>query len=417
MLCHTTHQQQSPQRKPLYWLSLLLHPKVSSQPPNPFLGAKMANTSSGQPDRSLESQLLDFTDSEQSTSSAPSPVLCASIVHQKPLPSKRRILKEQGKRILQEASKVRSESAIPDISQVLQDLNLEHSQDVDATATVRAITDPTSVATVDPSISEDAPEVSKSSPKPKKKKVSVAKTLNLPGKSSRPLFDTSSTRASSLSPAPSLSSISMSTVRPGSLLIASLGNPPPYHSTRHSAGHIILQHLRSRTSLPLFTQKSRPYGGGHVSLGYDIGRPELTLYQSAVLMNVSGPPLLKAWKHFVELQEGSGRTPALVVLHDEMETNPGRIKVRRGNSSAKGHNGIKSVQASLQGAGLLDSLGERFVKVGIGIGRPVGGSRQSNDVSAYVLGQLTAKEKEGLEQAAEELESVLYQELARIGQT
>lgn len=131
-------------------------------------------------------------------------------------------------------------------------------------------------------------------------------------------------------------------------------------------------------------------------------------------MNVSGPPLLKAWKQFSQLSDGAGRTTGLVVLHDEMELDPGKLKVKRGNGSAKGHNGIKSVQQSLQGAGLLDVLGNRFVKVGIGIGRPAGGTRESRDVSAYVLGQLTSREKEGLERCAQELEGVLYQEMGRI---
>lgn len=133
-------------------------------------------------------------------------------------------------------------------------------------------------------------------------------------------------------------------------------------------------------------------------------------------MNVSGPPLLKAWKQFSQLSDGAGRVAGLVVLHDEMEIEPGRLKVRRGNGSAKGHNGIKSVQQSLQGVGLLDGLGTRFVRVGIGIGRPPGGTRESRDISAYVLGQLTSREKEGLERCAQELESVLYQEMGRIGQ-
>lgn len=205
--------------------------------------------------------------------------------------------------------------------------------------------------------------------------------------------------------------------RPASLLVASLGNPPPYHSTRHSAAHIVLRALQSSMNLPSFAQKSKPYGGGHVSVGADAGRPEFTLYQSSVQMNVSGPPLLKAWKHFAGQQDFTNRIPGLVVLHDEMEIQPGSIKVRRGNGSAKGHNGIKSVQNSFSEGGVLDALGDRFVKIAIGVGRPAGGSRQSNDVSAYVLGQLTSREKQELEAVAGQIEGVLYQELARIQQS
>lgn len=148
-----------------------------------------------------------------------------------------------------------------------------------------------------------------------------------------------------------------------------------------------------------------------------MGRPEITLYQSAVLMNISGPPLLKAWRHFCGIQDAAGRTPGLVVLHDEMEIEPGRLKVRRAQHSIKGHNGLKSVQSSLLSAGALGPAPSRYIKIGIGIGRPAGGSRQSDDVSAYVLGQLTSKEKEGLQQCTGELAMALYKEMEKMGKT
>jgi peptidyl-tRNA hydrolase len=52
---------------------------------------------------------------------------------------------------------------------------------------------------------------------------------------------------------------------------------------------------------------------------------------------------------------------SLAILHDELEALLGQLKVKNGNSSATGYNGIKSVLASLQGAGLLDQLGHNFI--------------------------------------------------------
>lgn len=321
---------------------------------------------------------------------------------------KQKVSKEQSRKILKEALKKRSEPFPQDITTALERFQLEAKTSKDGDQFVGAATSVISVeSTANSTTSETEEHIAEHSRQKKKRR----QTLKPPQPDS--IQDVSAPRLSR-----PRYELKIAPMRPTSLLIASLGNPPPYHSTRHSAAHIILKHLQSNLNLPSFTLKSRPYGGGHVSIGADVGRPELTLWQSPSLMNVSGPPLLKAWKNYLSVQSASPNDPVtgLIVLHDEMETESGRVKVKRGNTSARGHNGIKSVQASLQGAGLMEALGDRYVKVGIGIGRPTSGSRDTRDVSAYVLGQLTPREKEGLANATGELVNVIYQEMARIGQ-
>ena len=202
---------------------------------------------------------------------------------------------------------------------------------------------------------------------------------------------------------------------PVRFFIASLGNPQPYHTTRHSAGHILLKSLQSYLSLPPLT-KSKNYSGGHVSHGSESYIPQFTLWQSPATMNVSGPPLLKAYRSFLTTIESESGLPALVILHDEMETPPSQLKLRHGPTSPKGHNGIKSVQSTLQSAGVIDSLnhGKRYIKIGVGIGRPAGGTRERDDVSAFVLGQLTGSEKSGIEGLAGRLVELLEGEMARL---
>lgn len=208
-------------------------------------------------------------------------------------------------------------------------------------------------------------------------------------------------------------SAKMSSVR---LFVASLGNPAPYKETRHSAGHVLLKLLQSHLKFPTF-KKSKPHANGLVSVGADIGRPEYTLWQSPSYMNVSGKDLLKAYRQFVKDTTGSApgentELPGLIVLHDEMETAPAQLKARNGNMSARGHNGIKSVQQSLQSAGLMGRLtgpgsGGKFIKIGVGIGRPAGGTRDKDDVSAYVLGKFAGAELANLAGSALKLEVLL----------
>lgn len=99
-------------------------------------------------------------------------------------------------------------------------------------------------------------------------------------------------------------------------------------------------------------------------------------------MNVSGPAVTAAWKTFLkELPTEDRASAKLVVVHDELESPLGRIKVKQGGS-ARGHNGLKSVTSS------LGSMA--YTRVGVGIGRPE--SRDSRDVAMYVLRKMTQAE-------------------------
>lgn len=215
-------------------------------------------------------------------------------------------------------------------------------------------------------------------------------------------------------PSPEQSTSHTTTMSSVRLFVASLGNPAPYQSSRHSAGHVLLRALQSHLQLPPL-KKSKPYAGGLVSAGADVGRPEYTLWQCPGYMNESGKYLLKAYKQFAADTRtgGSLGLPGLVVLHDEMETAPGLLKARNGNMSAKGHNGIKSVQQSLQSGGLMAQLtepaagGPKFIKVGIGIGRPAGGSRDPSAVSPYVLANFSGPELSNLVGSAGSLVTIL----------
>lgn len=182
---------------------------------------------------------------------------------------------------------------------------------------------------------------------------------------------------------------------PVRLLVCSIGNPVPYLNTLHSAGHTILSSLAASLSYPPFL-KSRAHGNGLLSSG-----AEYTLWQSTSFMNVSGPGVAAAWRQFVKENRGTGVSGqnggtrvGLVVVHDELELAVGQVKVRSGGASAKGHNGLKSIN----GMGLgKEGMDGGYTRIGVGIGRPEG--REPGVVAGYVLRKMTAVERGKIEGA------------------
>jgi peptidyl-tRNA hydrolase, PTH1 family len=250
------------------------------------------------------------------------------------------------------------------------------------------------------------------------------------------------------------------------LLLASLGNPTrPLLTTRHSAGHILLSFLATSLTCPPFT-RSKPHAGGQITRyhshphlrtntlnrsNHPLPPPggSLTLWKSPTAMNLSGPAVLAAWRTFVaehqqqqhhhqqQQQQQRGRergdvdvdadtnpdptTLGLLILHDDLETSPGSIRVRRGlEGSVKGHNGLKSVVASFRGAGLGSGRGgtavgaDFLVRVGVGIGRPPMGGRGRVEVSDFVLGRCSEVEMRGIEGLVGRLVSVCEEEGRRL---
>ncbi|KAG9515842.1 peptidyl-tRNA hydrolase, partial [Aureobasidium melanogenum] len=174
------------------------------------------------------------------------------------------------------------------------------------------------------------------------------------------------------------------------LLICSLGNPgAAYANTLHSAGHNVVAALATLLQAGQFT-KDRSYGNGTLTRSYN---PEMpwTLWQSPTFMNESGKGVNAAYRTWARENSMQGR---LVVVHDELEKPLGSVTIRdKEGLSARGHNGLKSCLATLNGV--------KFVRIGVGIGRPV--SREPNDVARYVLKKMTPAERQKIEGAAEDV--------------
>lgn len=169
---------------------------------------------------------------------------------------------------------------------------------------------------------------------------------------------------------------------PRKLLICSLGNPVPYRNTRHSAGHILAELITTSLSYPSFSV-DRAYGGLVSQPLYDT---PYTFFQSPSLMNISGKPVRNAWMRFqAELTPAERERALLVVMHDELEKEMGKVKVKMQGSHG-GHNGVRSCIELIKG---------EFVRIGVGIGRPE--SRGVKAVTTHVLGRVLAWERECFE--------------------
>ena len=165
-----------------------------------------------------------------------------------------------------------------------------------------------------------------------------------------------------------------------------LGNPgPDFLSTRHNAGFWFVDRWAGRLGLAFRRSWFRPFSFCTVTNGGNT----LVLAKPLTFMNRSGdvlPALLRRFR---------AQTSDLLVVFDQMDLPPGRVRLKPHGSSA-GHNGLKSLD---QAAG-----SDRYHRLAIGIGRPEG-----PDVIDHVLGVPTAQETEAIDAALDRAVSLAAQ--------
>jgi PTH1 family peptidyl-tRNA hydrolase len=147
----------------------------------------------------------------------------------------------------------------------------------------------------------------------------------------------------------------------GPLLLVGLGNPEPaYARHRHNVGFMAVDEVVRRHGFGPFRSRFE----GLVAEGQIAGRKVVAL-KPLTYMNDSGRSVAAAAR-FYKLDPAD-----IVVLHDELDLAPGRLRVKRGGSPG-GHNGLRSIDAH---------LGPEYWRVRIGIGHP----GHKDLVSGYVL--------------------------------
>ncbi len=155
---------------------------------------------------------------------------------------------------------------------------------------------------------------------------------------------------------------------PVDFLVVGLGNPGKrYAQTRHNIGQRAAEQLIEQFDLG--KPRSR-YGGAFVEGRLGPGGPRVGVLIPETYMNESGRAVGPA--------RGELRVEPdhVVVIHDEIDFPFGRVESKLGGGHG-GHNGLKSIKASL---GTAD-----FRRVRVGVGRP--DSTDQEIVSSWVLGK------------------------------
>ena len=151
------------------------------------------------------------------------------------------------------------------------------------------------------------------------------------------------------------------------LLVAGLGNPGrEYAETRHNVGFMVVDELARR----LGGSWRGKFSGELAEVRLEGLR--LALLKPQTYMNESGRSVGAAVRFYKVEPEG------FVVVHDEVDLEPGRLQVRLGGGLA-GHNGLRSVATALGTP--------EFGRVRIGVGRPERGDPRP--VADFVLSKFS----------------------------
>ena len=132
-------------------------------------------------------------------------------------------------------------------------------------------------------------------------------------------------------------------------LIVGLGNPGDnYSRTRHNAGFRAVDILGEKLGVKIDRAKYRGLYGQGTYKGQ-----KLILLKPQTFMNLSGLSVMDAARFYKLPPE------RIIVLFDDISLDVGRLRIR-GDGSAGGHNGIKSIIGSINS--------QSFPRVKIGVG-------------------------------------------------
>ena len=163
------------------------------------------------------------------------------------------------------------------------------------------------------------------------------------------------------------------------LLFVGLGNPTPdSENNRHNVGFKIIDAINKKFSL----SKQKPKFKGLLTTG-NIEDEKIYAIKPLTFMNNSGICIRELLEYFKFDAED------VIVFHDDLDIEFGKIKAKFGGSSA-GHNGIASIDKF---------IGKDYSRVRIGIGKP----KNQIGIEDYVLQNFDDDELIGIDKISKNI--------------
>ncbi len=162
------------------------------------------------------------------------------------------------------------------------------------------------------------------------------------------------------------------------LLVVGLGNPgEDYSRTRHNVGAEVVELLAERHGARLRRDGKVSASTATVRIGGHV----VVLAVPTTWMNDSGVAVAALVRRYA-------LSPAeVLVVHDELDLEPGRIKLKIGGGHA-GHNGLRSIHSHLRSPDHL--------RLRLGVGKPPGGAARGAD---WVLSRVSGTQRRVLDEA------------------
>jgi len=181
-------------------------------------------------------------------------------------------------------------------------------------------------------------------------------------------------------------------------LIVGLGNPgSKYVKTRHNIGFEVISHFVDRLGASAPSKKQ--YGALVGTHTFNDTKIVFALPQK--FMNLSGQPVASLMGYY------KCTSKDVIVVHDELDIPFSTVRIKQKGGHG-GHNGLRDI---------IKHIGNEFIRVRAGIGRPPAGWETAN----FVLSKWKSSEEEEVEQlkerASDALEALLREGLRTSMQT